>query len=314
MRQADANAQILHSGIAASDLARCESGMNLALCDCMKTTTSGADDKSIEAARPQFSAVAAFPLALLVTIASVGGILVPSTYARETVNWKAQAIGQDWVDLLLAVPWLVLTGIGAWRGSCRASLLLAGGFAYTAYEFVIYAFAVHFNVLFLVYCAALGLSIVALIGTLGTVMKHDPSSGYGGRVPIRLGGGFLIAVGIVFGLLWLSEIVPALARGVVPSSIAEAGLFTNPVHVIDLSVVLPAHIICGIWLIRRRRLAYAIAPIILGFGVLMALSIAGMMVVMRIRHAEVNLVVAGAMTVVAIASAAVLVTFLRRLR
>jgi hypothetical protein len=280
----------------------------------MKITASRADDKSREVARPPFSVVAAtFPLALLVAIASVGGILIPAGYARETANWTAQAVGQDWVDLVFAVPWLIVTGIGAMRGSRRALLLLAGGFAYTAYEFVIYAVAIHFNALFLVYCAALGLSVLALTRTLATVLKHDPSSWYGGRVPTRIAGGFLIAVGTLFGLLWLSEIVPALARGAVPSSIAETGLFTNPVHVIDLSVVLPAHIICGIWLLRRRPPAYAIAPIILSFGVLMALSIAGMMVVMRIRHAEANLVVAGAMAVVAIASAAILVAFLRPL-
>jgi hypothetical protein len=54
--------------------------------------------------------VAALPLAALVAFVSLVGILSPSIYARETPNWAAQAVGQDWVDLLFAVPWLSITG------------------------------------------------------------------------------------------------------------------------------------------------------------------------------------------------------------
>src|SRR5262252_1287924 len=99
--------------------------------------------------------VAAYPLAALVVLASIGGLLVDDVYARESANWAAQGVGQDWVDLVVAVPWLVLSGIFAQRGSRAALLLLAGGLVYTLYEFVIYALALHFNALFLVYCAVL---------------------------------------------------------------------------------------------------------------------------------------------------------------
>jgi hypothetical protein len=37
-----------------------------------------------------------------------------------------------------------------------------------------------------------------------------------------------------------------------PESVAGAGLFTNPVHVIDRAIVLPAHVIAGVALLRRR--------------------------------------------------------------
>ena len=40
--------------------------------------------------------------------------------------------------------------------------MLGGAYAFTAYTFAIYAFAVRFNALFLVYCAALGVSVFAL--------------------------------------------------------------------------------------------------------------------------------------------------------
>jgi hypothetical protein len=259
---------------------------------------------------PMLAAV--FPLALLIAIASLVGILVPSTYARETTSWAAQAVGQDWVDLVLAAPWLVITAVAARRGSRAGVLLLGGGLLYAVYELVIYAFAVHFNQLFLLYCAALGLAVYALAGLLWRLGSEKLTDWFAG-VPRRAAGTLLIVVGVGFGLLWLGEIVPALATGTVPASLAEAGVPSNPVHAIDLSIILPAHVMAGVLLLRRRPFGYAAAPILLSFGVLMALSIAGMMVVMHRRGVGANLAVVGAMATLAIASTVLLVLTLRKL-
>ena len=88
-------------------------------------------------------------MAVLLAAISLGGLL-SSAYARETPAWAAQAIGQDWFDVLIAAPWIAICGAAARRGSYRWGVLLAGGYGYVVYELLIYAFAVHFNVLFLV--------------------------------------------------------------------------------------------------------------------------------------------------------------------
>jgi hypothetical protein len=72
---------------------------------------------------------------------------------------------------------------------------------------------------------------------------------------------------------WLSEIIPALIHGVTPRSSAEAGLVTKPVYVLDLSVILPAHVPAGVSLLRRKRLGFSLAATLLAFGVSMALSL-----------------------------------------
>jgi len=100
----------------------------------------------------------------------------------------------------------------------------------------------------------------------------------------------------------------------VPSSIVEAGAPTNPVYVMDLSIVLPLYVIAGSALLRRRPLGDWLGPVILAFGVVMAFSIGGMMVVMRMRGIEASLGVAGAMGVVSAASGAILAVLLRSLR
>jgi len=251
--------------------------------------------------------MAAFPIALLVAIASIGGIAVRATYARETASWTAQGIGQDWVNLFVAVPALVGAAIATLRGRRAAALVLGGALAYTAYSYVIYAFAVHFNWLFLVYCGALGLSVFALIDV---VAHADP--GAPARAPIRTTAGVLFAIAGVFGLLWLAQIVPALVRGGDPPDLADVGLVTNPVHVLDLSLVLPALVVAGVALLRRRHLGYVLAPIALGFGVLMALAIGGMVLVLYLRGLAVDVTPSIAMLVITAASAATLVVFLRR--
>jgi hypothetical protein len=104
-----------------------------------------------------------FPLAALFAGASLGNILMPDAYRRETALWTAQGLGQDWVDLLVVVPVLIVSATFALRGSRLSRLLLGGTLAYTAYSLVLYAFAVHFNSLFLVYAVALGLSFSARV-------------------------------------------------------------------------------------------------------------------------------------------------------
>jgi len=254
-------------------------------------------------AAPPFAYVAAWPVAVLLAVISLGGLLAPGAYAREAPAWIAQAMGQDWFDLLVAAPWIAVCGLRARTGAYRWGVLLAGGYAYAVYELAIYAFAVHFNALFLVYCAALGLASFALIATIGELLVHrEPVH----RRAAHLAGGYLIAIAALFGALWLLEDVPAVVGGAPPEALVETGLFTNPVHVIDLAFVLPAHAIAGILLLRGRPRGEVYAPILLAFGVVMAASIGGMMLAIRIAGGDAPVAVIIAMLAVAAANAGVL--------
>ena len=243
---------------------------------------------------------------MLLAAVSVGG-LVSSAYAHETPAWTAQALGQDWFDLLIAAPWIAVCGFFARTGAYRWRVLLAGAYAYAVYEMVIYAFAIHFNGLFLVYCATLsvaGFALVALVFELRADVEHcDPRAA-------RVAGGFLIALGAAFGLMWLAEDVPATLRNTPSETLVETGLFTNPVHVIDLAFVLPLHVLAGAWLWQHRRVGELLAPIVLAFGLLMSASIGGMMVVMHVIGAAAAAPVTIAMFVIAVITAAVLARLL----
>lgn len=217
------------------------------------------------------------PLALLAIAASLAGIFTDAAYARETTNWAAQGIGQDIANLAL-YPLLVVCARAARRGSLGAYLLWLGLLGYSVYTYAIYAFALHFGPLFLPYVAVLGLSIFAFTGGMLSLDAERVRAVLAPRVP-GASAGVLAAIGMLFGLLWLSEIVPALASGTLPPSLQETGLVTNPVYVLDLAVVLPAAIATGVGLRRGRAWSYCLAPVLLvcfialGAGIVVAVGV-----------------------------------------
>jgi hypothetical protein len=144
-------------------------------------------------------------------------------------------------------------------------------------------------------------------------LLHEDVRGWFVDAPVRGAGVFLMLVGVCFILLWLSVIVPALAHGKVPASVAEAGVPTNPVHVLDLSLVLPAHVAGGLLLLRKHPSGYVVGPVLLAFGVLMAASIGGMVIVMFLQGVVASASVAGAMAVLSVLSAIFLARLLRAL-
>ena len=212
-------------------------------------------------------------IALVVTTTSLFGLGADWAYASETENWRLQAQGQD-VGNLAAVMTLVAGAAASARGSLRGFQVWIGSLAYLAYAFVIYAMAVHFGALFLPYVAVLGLTVFSIIfGFLGWRGRAVVTAG-----ARTLGAGVVGVIGVLFGLLWLASIVSALASGSPPPELTEAGLVANPVHVLDLALVVPGMLITAIR--ARRNLpggADLLAPWLV-FSALMGASIVAAMV------------------------------------
>lgn len=216
------------------------------------------------------------PIAAGAIVASVMGLFVPGIYEAETVNWAAQGRGQDAVNLVV-YPLMLLAWRAA-RGSLPAFLGWVGVAAYSAYSYLLYAGWIHFGPLFLVYVATFGLSTYALIGGVAVLDPARLKAAFRGSVPHRGVGSVLAALGGLFAALWMSEIVPPLLEGRAPQTLADAGLSSNPVWVLDLGIVLPAMILAGVMLRRDRPLGFLLAAPLLVFGIVMGGAIVGMFI------------------------------------
>ncbi len=214
------------------------------------------------------------PLSAGIAISSWISMARPDFYHAETLPWQIQSKGQDIVDLFIAVPALLLTSLLVFRGYRQAMIVWAGVNLYLFYTYLIYCFDVHFNSLFLLYCLNLGLSFYSLV-YVGPVLARNAI-----KIPevrsgmIKTTSVYFIALGAGFYMLWLSQIVPWIGSGEIPQPLAALNLPTNPVHVIDLSLFLPAILLVG-WLgLKKDRVGILLAPTMLTFLALMSLTIA----------------------------------------
>jgi hypothetical protein len=211
--------------------------------------------------------------ALLAAGGSVVGLVVPGIYAPLTPVFLPQALAQDVANLLLVAPlWLVLATL-ARRGSLRAYLLWLGVLAFTVYNYVIYTFSIPFGPLFLPWVAVLGLSLYSLIGGLAALDHTAVAAAFASRRAVVVAAWSLMVMAILFGLLWLSEDVPALRAGLRPQSLVDMALPTNPVHILDLAFFLPAVLMVGWQLLGRRPMAHTLAPPLIAFLVLTGIPI-----------------------------------------
>ncbi len=211
--------------------------------------------------------------ALLAVAGSVLALAVDSIYAGLTPAFLPQALAQDVANLAVASPALLILAALALRGSLRAYLLWIGVLTFTIYNYVIYTFSVPFGPLFLLWVAVLGMCIYALIGGVTTVDHSEVARRYASRRAVVFVAWFLIVTAVLFGMLWLSEDVPALLAGHKPQSLIDMALPTNPVHILDLAFFLPAVIATGVLLLKRKPFAYTVAPAFIVFLILTGVPI-----------------------------------------
>lgn len=256
----------------------------------------------------------AWASALLMALASWAGVFVEGVYAKEAPIWATQGVGQDLANLFVVFPVMIASAWLAGRGSFRGVLVLVGALVYLVYSYTLYAFFVHFGPWFPVYVATLGCAFYALAGSVAHLMRDDLSPRFGPDVPVRATSVFLMIVGVMFALLWIGDIVPALVAGRAPESVVEARLPVNPVHVLDLALVLPGTMATSVMLWRRRPAGYLFAAPLLVFLAVMGVAIeamAGVMAVSEIAVPAAMVAIVGAVTVISLALA---VAFLRHVR
>ena len=224
-------------------------------------------------------------ISILLAVTAVVGIVHPATYAKETLYTSAGAIGSDLVDLFLVVPVLLISGIKGYRGSVAARLVWLGTQGYLLYNFVLYAFGVHFNVMSLVYWATLSLCLYATVFSLPFIPLEQIAQTYSPRAPRKTSAILLLVMTTLFAAFDLGEDIPALLAGRIPQSVIQVNLPVSFIHALDLMFLLPGMCITAYLLFRRKPTGYALAPAFLALLAIMNIELAVLMVVMPLKGA-----------------------------
>ncbi|MBN1154246.1 hypothetical protein JXB12_04925 [candidate division KSB1 bacterium] len=253
-------------------------------------------------------------LSASLAIVSIFGAFVPETYEREVDSMAAQGVGQDMVNLFLVVPILVISSLYLLKQSKIAAFIHAGTVFYVLYSFVIYSLGIHFNSLFLLYCLTLGLSLYTFILSMYQLTGMNVMNWHDAKIPEKYMGTYLIFIAALFYALWLQEIIPAHLNNMIPKSVSDYNLLVNPVHVMDLSIVLPALVITAILLFKKQRLGYILTPILFVFIVILTIALAGMVLMLKVRGVSEDISLIFIFTILAIISMSFLINFLNKIR
>ncbi|BCX03088.1 MAG: hypothetical protein KatS3mg053_1026 [Candidatus Roseilinea sp.] len=252
-------------------------------------------------ALPRSLFVLSLLIALLALIAAAGGLFWPhvgepfpfTTLRGDEIeitgrglyayDWAFRAPilrGTDAVMLFVATPLLVAALWAARRGGLRSRLLLTGLLGVFLYNAASVAFGVAFNPFFPVYLAYFSASLFAFVLAFSTVAQADLAAATSPRLPRRGIASFVVLASLSTGV-WLAELLPALAQGEAPASIAS--YTTDVTALLDLGILLPAGILGGVLLWRGRPLGVLLSCVLLTLLTLTGLSVAGQTVMMMLE-------------------------------
>lgn len=177
-------------------------------------------------------------------------------YKNESVSMAAQAIAQDIVTLCLGIP-LLLIALGlARKGLLKGRLLLAGMLGYFLYTYASYSFYAMYNSLFLIYVTLMSASFFAFTLTMMSFNIEKMNSSFSPKLPVKFIGGVLIFVAVLVALMWLKRI----ASPNVPEGLEH--YTTLIIQALDLGFIVPAGILAGILIIRRKVFGYLLSSVI----------------------------------------------------
>lgn len=197
-------------------------------------------------------------------------------YANDSVSVVAQGVAQDWVTLLMGIPLLIVSLVFANKGSFRGRIVLTGTLGYFWYSFMTYTFLWNYNSLFLVYVALVVASMYAFILALLSFDVAAVPAHFKANFPRRFMGVLQICIGAALCMLWLGRIVPGLLAGEPPVGLDH--YTTLPIQAMDLGFIVPAAILSGILVLRRRPFGYLLTAVIILKAITMTTCLTAMIV------------------------------------
>jgi hypothetical protein len=190
-------------------------------------------------------------------------------YKYDSVLKAGGNKGTDLVMLIVSIFFAFFTIISKKRpkyGYIQVGLL-TGILYYSA----CLVFGVTFNRLFPLYVLLFSTSLFTMIFLLSKLIREDHVVNILNK-KMRGTAIFIILSGCSV-LIWLQFIIPAIINDI-PMETIEI-YTTEPTFVLDLAIILPTYLGCGIALLKKKEIGYKLAPVLLTFIVLIGLLVIG---------------------------------------
>lgn len=208
-----------------------------------------------------------FILIIITFIVSLYSILTIQIYAPFLpAHMYPGTMSQDIVSLVVSILLLIVL-IKLRNSSEKIYLVWTALIAYLLYAYGIYAFDGLYTMFYLCYIAIFSLSLFSIILFFISFDLDYFIEIRIERIPRRTIVVFLFFMAIMFMIIWLNMIIPAILNRAQPDG--------NTIFVFDLSFFLPLLIISGINLWRQKKVGYLLSGILLmkmgflGFSVLL---------------------------------------------
>ncbi|MDF2612264.1 MAG: hypothetical protein K0S71_50 [Clostridia bacterium] len=197
-------------------------------------------------------------------------------YKNDSISVAAQGKASDFVTLVMGIPLLLLSGYFAVKGSFKGKLILTGTLGYFLYTYMSYTFLWMYNQFFIIYTLLMSLSLFAFIFTIMSFDVENIADKFKRQLPVKFLGGFQIFIAFTIGMLWLGKIAPSIFEGAVPGGLEH--YTTLVIQGMDLGIVVPAALLSGILLIKRKPFGYLLSSVIIIKGITMLTAISAMII------------------------------------
>ncbi len=209
---------------------------------------------------------------LLMTVASVGGLLYPSTL-YPTDELRQSFVANDVVNLFIGLPILLGSMWLTWRGKLVGLLFWPGALLYALYNYIAYLFGIPVSLITCAYLALVLLSAYLLFDLLKSIDRKSVQAQLAGAVPAKAAGWVLVVFGVMF-----------IFRAI--GMIAQAGTHQRLLPISEIGALIADLILSIVWiaggalLLRRMPLGY-----VSGLGLLFAGSMLfiGLIVVLLLQ-------------------------------
>lgn len=180
-------------------------------------------------------------------------------YAFNSVLTVANRLGADVTGIIAAIVLIIST---LWKKrTLLTEIIQTSVIIYLTYHLAFLVFGISMNSLYFLYVICFGISLFIAFSYVHNLLQIIEVPQALNKKRLTGTGVFLIMVGVITALLWISTIISPMLNNSFGSLL---GIQTTEVTFgIDLSITCPIFIMCGIWLLMKKDIGYKIAPLLL---------------------------------------------------